>query len=390
MTEETPLQNVDKLSLDNTELVLVGTAHISKKSAELVSEVIKREQPDVVAIELDQGRFESLEDPDRWKKTDLFQIVKEGKSYLLLAQLALAGFQRRLANRLDIEPGAEMRVAIEAAKETGAEIELIDRDVRITMKRAWALASWTGIFKIIGSVISSLFSREELSEEEIEQLKESDALTAMMSEFSSVLPSVKTSLIDERDSYMCEKLKAISAKKTVAIVGAGHVPGMLKKFPQSASIEELEKIPPPSRIFKIIQWGLPTLAIGLLLFGFFATDASTAKEMVTAWIVINGGLSALGALLALAHPLTILAAFLAAPFTSLNPFFAAGWVSGLVESLVRKPTVADLEDIGEDVTSYSGFLKNRVTKVLLVTAFSNLGSSLGTFIGIGKIASLLS
>ena len=382
-------QNVDQISFPDKEVILVGTAHVSKNSAELVRDTIEEHQPDIIAIELDQGRFDSLQDPDRWKNTDIFKIIKDGKAYVLLAQLALSGFQKKVADNLGIKPGEEMHAAIEVAQNNNIKLELIDREVKTTLKRAWGSAGLWSVIKIVGSMIGSLFSKEEFSESDIEEMKNADALTAMMSEFEDVLPGVKTSLIDERDSYMCEKLARIKGKKVVAVVGAGHVPGMLKKFGTDIDVDELEQLPKGKKLTKLISWGIPILVISLLAYGFYSSGFDTGKEMVIAWVLANGGFSALGALLALAHPLTILTAFFAAPITSLNPTIAAGWVCGLVEALLRKPRVSDLETIAQDVTSLSGFWQNRVSKVLLVIAFANLGSTLGTLIGVSRIASLI-
>ena len=382
-------QNVDEISDGDRRIILVGTAHVSRASADLVERIIRQYQPDTVAVELCQPRFESLKEQSRWQQTNISEVIRSGRTYVLLTQLLLMSFQKRLADQFDVTPGEEMHRAISVAEELGYELDVIDRDIKITLKRAWSSASIVSIAKLGVSLIASLFTTEEISEDVIEELKQGDALLAVMSEFGAFLPGVKSVLIDERDKYMAEKLRRGSGKTVVAIVGAGHVPGMKNQYGADIKLAELEEMPPPNPILKTIVWGVPLLALLLITYGFIGAGAETGKQMVIAWILANGALSALGAAIALAHPLTIVAAFIAAPITSLNPTIAAGWVAGLVEAILRKPRVVDLENISSDVTSLKGFWKNRVTKVLLVVAFANLGSMLGTIIGFGKMASLV-
>ena len=378
-------QNVELIELNGKEIYLIGTAHVSKASAELVEKVIKEQQPDTVCIELCKPRFESLNNAQRWKDTNIFEVIKTGKAYLLMAQLALAAFQKRIADELGIRPGEEMRRAIETSNEVNAKLSCVDREVRTTLKRAWAKASLWSMIKVTASIIASLFTKEKLSEEEIEKLKLGDDLTAMMTEFSDHLPGVKTALIDERDSYMAQKIVDSPGSKLVAVVGAGHVPGIKRQIGEQIDIAELESIPPPRSVFKIIGWGVPILIIGLFTLGFFISGKEASLQLVLAWVLANGTLSALGALIAFAHPLTIITAFIAAPITSLNPMIAAGWVAGLTEALVRKPKVKDLESVAEDITSLKGIWHNGVTRVLLVVALANLGSTVGSFVGVGAI-----
>lgn len=382
-------QNVDEIIDGDRRIILVGTAHVSRASAELVEKVIREYQPDCVSIELCEPRFESLKEPSRWQQTNISEIIRSGRAYVLLTQLLLMSFQKRLADQFDVVPGEEMRRAISVADELNTRIEVIDRDIKITLKRAWSNAGMLSIMRLSLSLVASLFSTEEISEDVIEELKQGDALLAVMSEFGAFLPGVKEVLIDERDQYMAEKLRVGPGKTVVAVVGAGHVPGMKKSFGSKIDIEKLDALPPPNPILKCVVWGIPLLAITLILYGFLGAGVETGKQMVIAWILANGTLSAIGAAIALAHPLTILAAFIAAPITSLNPTIAAGWVAGLVEAILRKPRVVDLENISADVTSLKGFWQNRVTKVLLVVAFANIGSMFGTIIGFGKMAALV-
>jgi pheromone shutdown-related protein TraB len=390
MKEITELQqNVDLIEFGERKIYVVGTAHVSKSSAELVRQAVEEYQPDVICVELCEPRLESLLNPERWQETDIFDVVKSGRAYVLLAQLILSSFQKRLAEQFGVRPGEEMREAVRLADEQGIRLEVVDREIRTTLKRAWAKAGFFSLMKLSSGLLTSLFTRQEISEQEIEALKEGDALSAMMSEFSAYLPTVKDVLIDERDLYMAAKIYASGGKSVMAVVGAGHVPGIRRALGTDVDLVSLEKLPPPRRWVMLIAWGVPAVIIGMFIYGFLYAGESTSMEMLSAWVLANGGLSALGALIALAHPLTIITAFVAAPITSLNPTIAAGWVCGLVEALIRKPRVKDLDTLADDISTLSGFWKNRVSKVLLVIILANLGSVAGTLIGSIKVASLL-
>ena len=383
-------EEVHKISLNGKTILLVGTAHVSEKSADCVEETIREHKPECVAIELCEPRLQSIENPNRWEETDIFDVIRSGKAYVLIAQLLLSSFQKRIAKKLGIRPGEEMLRALELTRELNVDKALIDREVRTTLKRAWANMSFWSTLKLIAGLVGSLFSGEDnVTEKEIEELKQGDALSALMAEFSELLPGIKEVLIDERDVIMATRLAALKHENIVAVVGAGHVPGMLSAFGKEVDIEPFQEIPPPSKTFRFITWGIPTLIIGLFIYGFFSSGADTSINMLSAWFLANGICSAIGAAIALAHPLTILAAFFAAPFTSLNPTVAAGWVCGLVEALLRKPRVKDFNTIADDVSTIKGIWGNRLSKTLLVVAFANIGSMFGTFIGSWKVVSLL-
>ena len=375
--------------LDGRAIYLVGTAHVSSASAELVDRVIREQQPDTVCLELCDSRYEALSNPERWKETDLYSVIKHGRAYVLMAQLVLAAFQRKLAEEFRIRPGEEMHRALDAAHETGAEVALVDREIRTTLKRAWASAGFGATLKMIWSLTLSLFNRETVSAEEIEKLKGSDELTVMMDEFSGSLPGVKTALIDERDANTWPR-RSMPHPGSAWWPWSG--PGMCRASSGSSArtidVAALETLPPPKPIFRIIGWGVPLLIFALVAAGFVFSGRETGEQMIIAWVLANGVAAALGTLLALAHPLTIVTAFVAAPLTSLNPTIAAGWVCGLMEAWLRKPRVRDLENVAEDVGSMQGIWRNRVTRVLLVVILANLGSSLGTFVGVGWIVSL--
>lgn len=374
-------ENVDLIRLNGKEIYLVGTAHVSKQSADLAESIIRQIEPDTVAVELCQPRYLSLKDPERWKNTDVVEVIRQGRSSLLLVQLILSSFQKRVGKQLGVKPGEEMMRAVQVAEEVGAETVMADREVKITLKRTWSNLGFFSMMKVMGTLIGSLFSEEVVDEEEIERLKSSDVLAETLKDFSKALPEVRASLIDERDQYLAAKIAGAPGDKVVAIVGAGHVPGILNCIGDEIDLEGLETIPAPRKLGKILAWLIPILIICAFIYGFMVGGAETSVEMFRDWFLINAVAGGLGSLLALAHPLTILAAFLASPFTSLNPTIAGGWVAGLTEAWLRKPRVSDFESLADEVSTVKGFWTNRVTRILLVVILTNLLGTIGTFVG---------
>jgi len=381
--------NVKKISFDGKQILLIGTAHISESSVYEVKHVIENENPDTILVELCSSRYQAMVDKDQWKNMDIFKVVREGKSFLLFANLIMTAFQKRLGSKLGIKPGAEMLEAVEASDRLGAKLLLADRDVKITLQRTWRGISFWGKIKVLSQLLASFFVNEEISKEEIEKLKESDALSEAMQMLSEHSPEIKSILIDERDQYMAEKIRQAQGELIVAVVGAGHVNGITKEIKKEHDLIELDKVPTPGKLGLILKWGIPSLILGLIAYGFFVVDKDVSFEMVQRWFIINGTLSALGTAIAFGHPITIATAFVAAPFTSLNPAIAAGWVAGLVEAFLRKPQVKDFENLADDISFLKGFWKNNITRILLVVIFANLGSAIGTFVGGFAIASLL-
>ena len=381
--------NVHEISFDEKQILLIGTAHISQSSADEVNFVIDQAKPDTVCIELCSSRHQAMLEKDQWKNMDIYKVVREGKSFLLFANLIMTAFQKRLGSQLGVKPGAEMLEAANAAERVGAELILADRDVKITLQRTWRGMTFWGKMKVLSQLLASLFVREEISKEEIEKLKESDALSEAMQMLAEQSPEMKRILIDERDQFMAEKIKLAQGKRIVAVVGAGHVKGLTAELEREHNLVELETVPPPGKIGTWLKWGIPTLIIGLVAYGFFTVETNVSIEMIQRWFLINGTLSALGTAIAFGHPITIATAFVAAPFTSLNPAVAAGWVAGLVEAILRKPQVRDFESLADDITHLRGFWRNNITRILLVVMFANLGSAIGTFVGGFAIASLL-
>ncbi len=381
--------NVHEISLDEKQILLIGTAHISQSSVDEVNSVIDQEKPDTVCIELCSSRHQAMLDKDQWKNMDIYKVVREGKSFLLFANLIMTAFQKRLGSQLGVKPGAEMLEAANAAERVGAELILADRDVKITLQRTWRGMTFWGRMKVLSQLLASLFVHEEISKEDIEKLKESDALSEAMQMLAEQSPEMKRILIDERDQFMAEKIKLAQGKRIVAVVGAGHVKGLTAELEREHNLAELETVPPPGKIGTWLKWGIPTLIVGLVAYGFFTVETDVSIEMIQRWFLINGTLSALGTAIAFGHPITIATAFVAAPFTSLNPAVAAGWVAGLVEAFLRKPQVRDFESLADDITHLRGFWQNNITRILLVVMFANLGSAIGTFVGGFAIASLL-
>ena len=381
--------NVHEILIDEKQILLIGTAHISQSSVDEVNEVIEQEKPDTVCIELCASRHQAMMDKDQWKNMDIFKVVREGKSFLLFANLIMTAFQKRLGSQLGVKPGAEMLAAAEASERVNSELLLADRDVKITLQRTWRGMPFWGRMKVLSQLLASLFVREEISKEEIEKLKESDALSEAMQMLTDQSPDMKRILIDERDQFMAEKIRQAPGKRIVAVVGAGHVKGLTGELEREHNLAELETVPPPGKLGIWLKWGIPTLIVGLIGYGFFAVDPDVSIEMIQRWFLINGTLSAIGTAIAFGHPITIATAFVAAPFTSLNPAVAAGWVAGLVEAFLRKPQVRDFENLADDITHLRGFWQNNITRILLVVMFANLGSAIGTFAGGFAIASLL-
>ncbi len=373
---------IQHLESGDKKVILIGTAHVSEESARLVADVIAREKPDTVCIELCASRYQSIRQKDKWQNTDIIKVIREKKSFLLLSNLLLASLQKKIAKKLNIRPGQEMIQAIESADAVGATVQLADRDIRVTLSRTWRMMRFLDKIKLIFQLIFSLGQVDDISAEDVEKMKQEDVLETILADVGKSLPIVRAILIDERDQYLAHKIKTAPGETIVAVVGAGHVPGIRKYWQTETDIVPLDTLPPKSRVSGVLKWFLPLSIIGLIITGFYVGGARTGTDMLLWWLVANGLLAGLGAIAALAHPLTIASSVIAAPLTSLNPMIAAGWVSGMVEAFSRKPRVIDFENLQEDIHSLRGFWKNKVTRILLVVVFTNLGSSIGTFVAI--------
>lgn len=388
----TPEQPVRRVRAGGVDYTLLGTAHVSRTSAEAVREMITSGEYDAVAVELCASRHAALTDRNAWRNMNLFSIIRQGKAGMMMASLALAAYQRRIADQFGIEPGAEMKAALESAAAAGLPVQLIDREIGITLRRTARRLSWWRRWILVNGLVMSLFSREEFDEEDIERLKEGDLLEQTFSEFSQASPELYETLIGERDRFMAARLRQENPesasedtpRRVLAVVGAGHLEGTVRALNDSAAppdreVAELNHMPPASKALKALPW----LVLAAVVTGFaigFSRSPELGWSLVVTWVVINGTLSALGALIARAHPLTVLTALVAAPLTSLNPTIGAGMVTGLVEAWLRKPRVADFETLRDDVVRLAGWWNNRVARVFLVFFLSNLGSVAGTWI----------
>ncbi|PKN34782.1 MAG: TraB family protein [Deltaproteobacteria bacterium HGW-Deltaproteobacteria-19] len=379
-----PLEHphVHRLQHRGREILLVGTAHVSRESAELVEQVLAEAKPDTVCVELCQPRYDALKQKDKWQETDIVRVIREKRTSLLLSQLLLASFQKKIAQRFNIQPGEEMIRAIAMAEEVGARVVLADREVRITLTRIWRSIGFWKKANLLTEVLASLFYTEDITEEEIEKLKERDMLEVALQAIGEKLPQVKTILIDERDRYLASRIRDAEGERIVAVVGAGHVPGIMKNIDQPVDLAELERIPPKGRLALWAGWLFPLAILALFVGGFFMSGARTSLTMILWWSGITAACASAGALLMLSHPLTILASALSAPIATLHPLIATGWVAGLVEATLRKPQVRDFLDLKDDITSFRGFFRNKITRLLILVAVVNLTTSVGTFVAI--------
>lgn len=372
-------ENIVKLNYKDKEIYLVKTAHVSKNSINDVKECIEEVKPDAICIELDEDRYKKISDPEKWSDTDIVKVIKEKKVGFLLVNLILASFQRRMAINMDSNSGGEMLEGIKQAKELNVPLVLADRPIKTTFSRIWNSLGLYEKSKLLVSIIGSIFDDEEISEEDLQALKEADALEAALNEVGKEFPNVKKILVDERDAYLSSKIKNAPGKKIVAIIGAAHAGGIERNLDKDIDINELNVVKKKKGISSIIKWLIP-IAIILIIIYTLWSNRDAGLSQIKSWILWNGTLSAIGTLLAFGHPLSILTAFVMAPITSLNPLLAAGWFAGIVEAMIRKPKVKDFENLGEDTNTLKGFWKNRVTRILLIVVFANVFSSIGTFI----------
>jgi len=375
--------------LGGSELTLLGTAHVSRASADKVRELLQAGGYDAVAVELCPSRHQALMDPDALARMDLFSVIRRSRVYMVVASLALAAYQQRLASQFGIEPGAEQRAAIMVARERRLPVLLVDREIGVTLKRTAGNLSWWKRFGLFSGLLATLLSRDEVTEEEIERLKEGDVLETTFAEFAEDRRDLYVPLIDERDRYMAARLREEIAEqrpeKVLAVLGAGHIEGVaghLREVPgrdPRAELAELDRLPSPQRWPKLIPWLIVVLVLGGFGYGFYQSPG-LGLRVILDWVLINGSLSALGAAAAAGHPLTVVAAFLAAPLTSLNPTIGAGMVTGAAELCLRRPSIGDFGRLRRDIATIKGWWRNRVSRTLLVFLFSTLGSAIGTYV----------
>jgi len=356
-----------------------------------VRRVIESERPDRVCVELDERRYEALSQKTRWEQLDLKQLIRNKQLAPLLAQLMLASYQKKLGGALGILPGAELLEATVVAKELDIPIELCDRDVRVTLRRAWAAMPFHKKALLISQLIVSTFDRPEIDEDELRRLRQQDVLSELMREIGEALPTLKRTLIDERDDYLSQKLKDAAGQRLVAVVGAGHVQGILEALQRDERVDlaEIERIPPVSPTWKYIGWSIPVLFVCAIAYIGITRGAEVASQNLVYWILANGIPSTLGAIIALAHPLTIVSAFFVAPVTSLIPIIGAGYVLAFLQAYVQPPVVKEFETLTDDIGVASRWWSSRMLRVLLVFILTTLGSIIGTYVGGYEILSNL-
>ena len=381
-------QPIVELERNGTHYTLLGTAHVSRASVAAVEALIAEREFDAVAVELCEGRYRSMQDPDALAKLDLFRVIREGKVGLVAANLALSSYQRRLAEQLGVEPGAEMRAAIDAAEAKSLAVWRIDRDVGTTLRRAHAAVGFWQKMTLSSGLIASLFVDEKVDEAEIEKLKQGDLLESSFHEFASRSEPLYHALIAERDSYMAAALRLQAGsgapRRVLAVVGAGHLAGLAEKLgkdledPTSQRVE-LDRVPPPGRWGTWIGILITLFVLGGFAYGF-SQGAEVGTDLVLRWVLATGLLGAVGCLAAGGHPLSVAGAFVASPLTPLHPAMSSGMVSALIEAWVRRPTVADFAALRDDVGSPRGWWRNRVARVLLNFFLTSLGTAIGVWL----------
>lgn len=375
-------QNVHYINFESgAQLILIGTAHISQHSVDLVERIITDEKPDTIAIELDKKRYHAMTRKSSYENMDIIEIIKKKQLLFFIGQFILSSFQKKLSKKTGIQPGDEFRKAAEISSREDIRLILADRELGTTLKRAWGLTPLFDKFKMFASLLFS--DDDDIDSVDIEELKRSNAIDEMVKIFAKQLPATKKVLIDERDAYLAYEILNNLGDKTVAIVGAGHVQGILHRIHNPVSHEarkEIDTVPPRTVVSRILPWIIPTVIVTVFILGFIYGRREVALEFALFWILANGFLSSLGCIIALSHPLTALAGFVAAPITSLNPTIGAGFITAIVQTLLVKPRVKDFEEIQNGALGIAGWWRNRLTKIFLVFILSSIGSSIGTFV----------
>ncbi|MCB9076937.1 MAG: TraB/GumN family protein [Anaerolineaceae bacterium] len=384
-------QDVKIVNVKDREFIIIGTAHISQESADLVRRVIEAEQPDCVCVELDEQRYKTLSEARRWESLDIKEVIRQKQLITLLVNLVLASYQKKLGQELGVAPGTELLEATKVAKALDIPIALCDRDVRITLRRAWASMSFFEKFKFLVSGTVGVFDSPEISEEMLSELRQKDVLSELMKELGEAMPILKRVLLDERDVYIAQKTREAPGNKIVAVVGAGHAEGIVDALAQDVDrdLTEIETIPPASPVIKWIGWGIPAIILAAIAFIGIRHGLDAAGQNLMFWILANGIPSSIGAIIALAHPITIISAFIAAPITSLTPVIGAGYVTAFVQAYYQPPVVKEFQTIGEDINHFGRWWSNRLLRIFLVFILTSLGSMIGTYVGAYEIISNL-
>jgi pheromone shutdown-related protein TraB len=350
---------------------------------------VEQEKPDSICVELDEDRLHQLDNPDEWKNTDITKVIRANKVGFLLASMILSSYQKKMAEKLDTNVGQEMVQGVICARESGAELVLADRKIQTTFLRMWRKLGFIEKFKVIFNLLFNFEEEgEEITEDMLQELLQDDILEAAMGDIRKSFPKVGEILINERDQHLANKIKNAPGKKVVAILGGAHVPGIKEEIFKDQDMEDICLVPPMSPVMKIIAWIIPAAIIALIIYGF-TQGTTVGMEQIKTWVLAHSLSAGLFTAITLAHPLTILTAFVISPLTALCPAVACGWFAGLLEAYLRKPRVQDLEDIPNVILTFKGFFKNRFLRILIVVMLANIGSSIGTFIAAGGIIKII-
>lgn len=380
-------RDVVRVPADGREFILVGTAHVSRESTDLVERIIAAERPDCVCVELDARRYDALAHRTRLEALDLKTVIRNRQLAPLLLNLLLASYQKQLGGALGVVPGSELLAAAQTAERLGIPVRLCDRDVRVTLRRAWAALSLWRKAELIATLGTAAFEAPTLDEEELRRLRQQDVLSRLMRELGEAFPGIKTVLIDERDAYLATRLRAAPGTRVLAVVGAGHVAGMAEALRggTDADLAALEAIPPPSRAGRLAAWAIPvTIIAGLVAIGL-RHGLGAVGDNALFWVLATGLPGLAGAALALAHPLTLLATFLSAPITTLSPLLGVGYVAAFVQAWVRPPLVREIQSVSDDARVPRRWWENRLLRICLVFLLSTIGTSVGTIVGTTEI-----
>jgi pheromone shutdown-related protein TraB len=369
----------------------VGTAHISQESADLVQQVIGSETPDCVCVELDQQRYLALSQQRRWEDLDLKEVIRRRQLSPLIVGLVLSAYQKKLGGQLGVMPGTELLEAAKVAQQHGIPIALCDRDVRVTLGRAWRSTPFFKKLMLAYALLMNMFDTSTVSENSLRELRQQDVLSAMLQELGDALPTLRQALIDERDIFLAQKIREAKGDRIVAVVGAAHVNGIRRLLSErrDSNLENLNTVPPVKPVWKWLRWGIPAVIGTALVFIGWQKGAAVAGHNALFWILANGIPSACGAIAAFAHPLTIITAFLAAPVTSLTPVIGAGYVTALVQAYIQPPTIREFQSVADDIHSVRKWWQNKLLRIFLAFLLPGLGSMIGTWIGGYEILSNL-
>lgn len=384
---------IKRLTVDDKEFILIGTAHVSEASSIEVKETIEEERPDSVAVELCKGRFDSLKNENRFADLDIFSIIRKGQSLFVLGNILLSSYQKKVGDQIGVKPGAEMIAGIEEAKKVDARLVLADRPIDVTLKRVVRQLKFRDKISVLTSLLEFVFSKdegEELDSDTIENLKEDSVILDSINHMGLKFPNVKKYLLDERDSYLAYKIKRASGSKVVAVLGAAHLNGVyehLKNGDVTASdMERISQVPKKKKYGSYIAALLLVVFIVLIVFTF-NSDPARGSESLLVWFGLTASLSALGAFIAGAHPITIVSSVVFAPLGAASPFLSSGMIGALIEAKMRKPKLRDLSSVTDDVFKLKMWRKNNLLRIFAVFILTSVGTLIGNVVGLQNILS---